>query len=78
MAGVSEGETVCGMILRVHDSMLPVCEYTRDEKKRVVLVGAGPQTDGRRGYSRGQQNKRNKDCWVENATENDNIRHNLE
>jgi hypothetical protein len=42
MAGVSEGETVCGMVLRVHDSMLPVYEYTRDGKKRVVLVGGGP------------------------------------
>jgi hypothetical protein len=42
MAGVSEGETVCGMVLRVHDSMLSVCEYTRDGKKRVVLVGGAP------------------------------------
>jgi hypothetical protein len=41
MAGVSEGETVCGMVLRVQDSLLSVCEYTRDGKKRFGLVGGG-------------------------------------
>jgi hypothetical protein len=48
------------MILRVQDSKLLVCKYTRDEKKRVGVVGGGPSDGWEAGVLPGQQ-RRNKD-----------------
>lgn len=60
MAGVSEGETVCGMVWRVHDSKPSVCNYTRDGKKGVCLGRRGPSNGWEVGELPGQQ--RSKDC----------------